>query len=74
MFSLSINRTMGASKESSGSALNGQAVPFNLTELDREVLAQTDEEFRPNDWEDLKKIVGGFCFGSYVLLPMDFNS
>ena len=43
------------------SALNGQKVPFNLTELDREVFAQTDEEFRPHDWEDVKNIVGGLA-------------
>lgn len=52
---------MGTSEESSSFVLNGQTVPFNLTELDREVLAQTDDEFRPHDWEDLKKIVGGLA-------------
>lgn len=50
---------MGASKESSSLVLNGQTVPFNLSELDREVLSQTDDEFRPHDWEDIKRIVGG---------------
>ncbi|KAI3020475.1 hypothetical protein CBS147482_2011 [Aspergillus niger] len=31
---------------------------FNLTEVDRQVLAQTDEEFVLHDWEDLKSIIG----------------
>lgn len=31
---------------------------FNLTEIDRQVLAQTDEEFVYHDWEDLKAIIG----------------
>ncbi|KAF9884883.1 hypothetical protein FE257_000950 [Aspergillus nanangensis] len=30
---------------------------FNLTEIDRQVLAQTDEEFVYHDWEDLKSII-----------------
>ncbi|KAF7595385.1 hypothetical protein BBP40_006379 [Aspergillus hancockii] len=30
---------------------------FNLTEVDRQVLAQTDEEFVLHDWEDLKAII-----------------
>jgi hypothetical protein len=35
--------------------------PFNLTEVDRQVLAQTDEEFAYHDWEELKDIVGEWC-------------
>ena len=38
--------------------LQEQQVPFNLTDLDKECLSQTDEEFIPHDWQDLKKIVG----------------
>ena len=38
--------------------LQDQQVPFNLTDLDRECLSQTDEDFVPHDWQDLKKIVG----------------
>ncbi|KAL4955228.1 hypothetical protein BDW69DRAFT_161275 [Aspergillus filifer] len=30
---------------------------FNLTDIDRAVLAQTDEEFIYHDWEDLKDII-----------------
>jgi hypothetical protein len=32
--------------------------PFHLTELDRLILSQTDEEFVHHDWEDLKAIIG----------------
>jgi hypothetical protein len=34
--------------------------PFNLTDIDRQVLSQTDEEFIFHDWEDLKGIIGKF--------------
>lgn len=32
--------------------------PFPLTELDKWILAQKDEEFKSHDWEDLKRVVG----------------
>lgn len=32
--------------------------PFNLTEVDRLVLSQTDEEFVYHDWKDIKEIIG----------------
>jgi hypothetical protein len=32
--------------------------PFNLTDIDRAVLASTDEEFHLQTWEDLKTIIG----------------
>ena len=44
---------------------SGQTLPFNLTDLDREVLAQTDEEFEPHDWEDLKAIVRELAVTAY---------
>lgn len=31
---------------------------FNLTDVDRATLRQTDEQFVPHDWEELKTIVG----------------
>jgi hypothetical protein len=31
---------------------------FHLTETDRAVLAQTDEEFIYHDWKDLQDIIG----------------
>jgi hypothetical protein len=33
--------------------------PFPLTEVDRWVLSQTDEEFHLHDWEELRGILGG---------------
>ncbi|ORY69857.1 uncharacterized protein BCR38DRAFT_454773 [Pseudomassariella vexata] len=32
--------------------------PFPLTEVDKWVLSQTDEEFHCHDWEDMRKIIG----------------
>ncbi len=32
--------------------------PFPLTDVDRWVLSQTDEEFHLQTWDDLKKIIG----------------
>jgi hypothetical protein len=42
--------------------------PFPLTEVDKWVLSQTDEEFHCHDWEDLRKIIGraGYTFGCHV--------
>jgi hypothetical protein len=34
--------------------------PFPLTDTDRWVLSQTDEEFHLHDWEELKVIIGEF--------------
>lgn len=34
--------------------------PFHLTDVDRQILSQTDEEFVLHDWEDLKGIIGAF--------------
>ena len=42
---------------------NGDPLPFNLTDVDRATLAQTDEEFIPHSWEELKDIIGGPCLG-----------
>ncbi|EGS20438.1 uncharacterized protein CTHT_0022680 [Thermochaetoides thermophila DSM 1495] len=33
-------------------------LPFNLTETDRLVLSQTDEDFEAHDWENLQKLIG----------------
>ncbi|KAI0544582.1 hypothetical protein F4679DRAFT_518749 [Xylaria curta] len=35
-----------------------EEAPFPLTEVDKWVLSQTDEEFHYHDWEDMKKIIG----------------
>lgn len=36
------------------------AAPFNLTDVDRQVLAQTDDKFILHDWDDLKSIIGTY--------------
>lgn len=41
-----------------GSPSAHEPPPFNLTEVDRQVLSQTDEEFVYHDWENLKDIIG----------------
>jgi len=42
---------------------------FNLTDLDREVLSQTDEDFVPNDWENLKTIIGAHDLDLFKRYP-----
>lgn len=37
--------------------------PFNLTELDHRILAQTDEEFQPHTWDELRQIIGELLSG-----------
>lgn len=37
---------------------NDQSAPFHLTDVDRAILAQSDDEFVPHSWEELKEIVG----------------
>jgi hypothetical protein len=32
--------------------------PFPLTEVDKWVLSQTDEEFKYHDWDELRDIIG----------------
>lgn len=45
----------------------GESLPFTLTETDRKVLALSDEEFTPHDWEDLTSIIGRVLFSSSFL-------
>lgn len=33
-------------------------LPFPLTEVDRWVLAQTDDKFKKHDWADLEHVIG----------------
>jgi hypothetical protein len=48
--------------------------PFPLTEVDKWVLSQTDEEFHLHDWDDLRVIIGRVgtslchCTGLSVLM------
>ncbi|MCJ1378830.1 hypothetical protein MMC17_001929 [Xylographa soralifera] len=37
--------------------VDANQLPFNLTDLDREILSQTDEEYVPHGWEELKQII-----------------
>lgn len=37
-----------------------ESAGWNLTDVDRMLLKQTDEEYEPHDWEELKAIVGEF--------------
>lgn len=46
------------SEETSAVAVPSEEAPFPLTDADRWVLSQTDEEFKKHDWEDLKQVIG----------------
>ncbi|QMW42418.1 hypothetical protein G4B11_005742 [Aspergillus flavus] len=46
---------------------------FNLTDIDRQVLAQTDEEFVLHDWEDLKAIIARNDLGILKRKPSDLK-
>ncbi|KAI1752310.1 hypothetical protein F4782DRAFT_530565 [Xylaria castorea] len=50
-----------------------EEAPFPLTEMDRWVLSQTDEEFHYHDWEDLKKIIGGNNLSVLKRKPSDLR-
>ena len=41
-------------------AIDADNSPFPLTDIDRLVLSQTDEEFKRHDWDELKEIIGMF--------------
>lgn len=44
-----------------GDAVNNvkeQEAPFPLTDVDKRVLSQTDEEFKYHNWDELKQIIG----------------
>ncbi|KAJ5316554.1 hypothetical protein PENANT_c019G02704 [Penicillium antarcticum] len=46
---------------------------FNLTDLDRQLLAMTDEEFVHHDWEDLKDIIARNDLGALKRKPSDLR-
>jgi hypothetical protein len=48
---------------------NEAVVPFNLTEIDRQVLTQTDLEFDYHDWENLRDIISKIADFSARLSP-----
>lgn len=39
-----------------------EEAPFPLTDVDKWVLSQTDEEFKKHDWEELKEIISASYF------------
>lgn len=44
-----------------------EEAPFPLTDVDKWVLSQTDEEFKKHGWEELKEIIGKrVCVASFV--------
>ncbi|PGH04337.1 hypothetical protein AJ79_07117 [Helicocarpus griseus UAMH5409] len=51
--------------------LDSTSLPFNLTEIDRQVLSQTDEEFVYHDWADLKDIVAANKLEVFRRKPSD---
>ena len=44
--------------------------PFNLTDVDRKLLSQTDEEYIPHSWEELKEIVGEYIDPPSIMAKM----
>lgn len=56
------NRDYGLKESGAkGKGEEEEELPFPLTEVDRWVLSQTDEEFHLHDWEELKVIIGKYC-------------
>lgn len=49
---------------------HGEA-PFPLTETDKFVLSQTDEEYKYHDWEELREIISEF--GCHIFSRVYFN-
>jgi hypothetical protein len=47
--------------------------PFPLTEVDKWVLSQTDEEFKYHDWEELKEIIGTRGLRLCVILRLSYH-
>jgi len=43
-----------------------EEAPFPLTDIDKWVLSQTDEEFHLHNWEELKEIIGTSYVFSYI--------
>ncbi len=49
---------MGDDRDAKDVPVGIENSPFPLTEVDRWVLSQTDEEFHLHNWEELKEIIG----------------
>lgn len=55
--------------EQQGNQLEKEA-PFPLTDVDKWVLSQNDEDFHLHSWDELKEIIGGLkALLSLFLLP-----
>lgn len=52
---------------------NGEPLPFDLTETDRQNLAQGDALFKPQTWDDLKQIIGTDTLGGWKRLIPSTN-
>ncbi|EEH11606.1 conserved hypothetical protein [Histoplasma capsulatum G186AR] len=53
--------------------LNPTSSPFNLTDVDRHVLSQTDDEFVYHDWADLKSIIAANNLEVFRRKPSDLR-
>jgi hypothetical protein len=56
-----------------------EEAPFPLTDVDRWVLSQTDEEFKKHDWDELRVIIGMCCCvldssGTFLILNLATNN
>lgn len=40
-------------------------LPFEVNDMDRQILSQTDEEFRLHTWDDLKRVIGLYTRTSF---------
>lgn len=40
-----------------GDAVRAEDSPFPLTDVDKQILSQTDEEFKYHDWDELREII-----------------
>jgi hypothetical protein len=66
---------MGDNHENAVGGNEEEEAPFPLTDVDRWVLSQTDEEFKYHDWEELKEIIGEAalftcCYNTVVCLSV----
>ncbi|PGH29838.1 hypothetical protein GX50_07417 [[Emmonsia] crescens] len=52
-------------------SVNPTPAPFNLTDVDRYVLSQTDDEFVYHDWADLKSIIAANNLEVFRRKPSD---
>ncbi|KAJ5160888.1 uncharacterized protein N7482_007892 [Penicillium canariense] len=50
-----------------------ETAPFNLTPLDRQLLAMTDEQFVAHDWDDLRDIIARNDLGALKRRPSDLR-